>query len=148
PRADRRYTRAERWAFRRLPGVQRLARAGVYAMRETQVVGLSRFPALLKPLEVAARLHLRRGMQDAALRRKVILDFTLGCKRMLLATDDYPACDREIVGVVTDGISEERSHAIVTRGCTGREFDALIVATGFNVTDSPMFDRSRGRSGN
>lgn len=148
PRADRRYTRAEQAAFRRIPGFQRLARAGVYAMRETQVVGLSRFPALLKPLEIAARVHLRRGINNRALRRKVTPDFTIGCKRMLISNDYYPALDRENVDVVTDGISEVRPHSVVTRDGTERQIDALIVATGFHVTDSPMFEVIRGRSGN
>ncbi len=147
PRADRHYTPAEHFAFRHLPGFQRLARAGVYAMRETQVVGLARVPALLKPLQWAARLHLRRGIRDRALRRKVTPDFTIGCKRMLISNDYYPALDRDHVDVVTDPIREVRAHSVVTEDGTEREIDALIVATGFHVTDSPTFEVIRGRSG-
>ncbi|MDN5758780.1 MAG: NAD(P)/FAD-dependent oxidoreductase [Tomitella sp.] len=147
PRADRRYTALEHFAFRHVPGFQRLARAGVYAMRETQVVGLAKVTALLKPLEIAARLHLRRGIRDRALRKKVTPDFTIGCKRMLISNDYYPALDRPNVDVVTDGIREVRPHSIVTADGTEREIDALIVATGFHVTDSPMFEVIHGRSG-
>ncbi len=147
PRADRRYTAAEHAAFRTVPGFQRLARAGVYAMRETQVVGLTRVPALMAPLQLAARLHLRRGIKDKALRRAVTPDFRIGCKRMLISNDYYPALDRPDVDVVTDRIREVRAHSIVTEDGTERPIDALIVATGFHVTDSPTFEVIRGRSG-
>ncbi|QDQ97252.1 flavin-containing monooxygenase [Tomitella fengzijianii] len=147
PRADRRYSPAERFAFRHVPGFQRLARAGVYAMRETQVVGLARVPALLKPLQLAARLHLRRGIKSRALRTKVTPDFTIGCKRMLISNDYYPALDRDDVDVVTDRIREVTAHSIITEDGSERAVDALIVATGFHVTDSPTFEVIRGRSG-
>ena len=42
PRADREYTKAEKFAFRYIPGFQRLSRTLQYLMRETQVVGLAK----------------------------------------------------------------------------------------------------------
>ncbi|MDG3012527.1 NAD(P)/FAD-dependent oxidoreductase [Rhodococcus sp. D2-41] len=147
PRADREYTKAERLAYKYVPGFQRLARAGVYAIRETQVVGLTRQPLLMKPLQIAARVQLRRGIKDPALRRKVTPHFEIGCKRMLISNDYYPALDRPNVDVVTDGIAEVTANAVVTKDGTVREVDAIIVATGFHVTDSPTFEAIHGRDG-
>src|SRR5699024_8836389 len=147
PRADRRYTPIERLAYRHLPGMTRLARAGVYALRETQVLGLTRLPAALKPLQLAAQAHLRLQIRDPQLRAKVTPDFQIGCKRMLISNNYYPALARENVEVVTDPIREVKEHSIVTADGTEREIDVLIVATGFHVTDSPMFDLIRGKDG-
>lgn len=147
PRADREYSAAERFAYRHVPGFQRLARAGVYALRETQVVGLTKFPALLKPLQLSATMHLRKAIKDPALRAKVTPNFSMGCKRMLISNNYYPALAQSNVDVVTDPIAEVRAGAIVTRDGTVREIDALIVATGFHVTDSPVFEVIRGKSG-
>ncbi len=49
--------------------------------------------------------------------------------------------------LVTDGIAEIRENAIVTADGTVREVDAIVVATGFHVTDSPTYDRIVGAGG-
>ncbi|MCT7661095.1 flavin-containing monooxygenase [Mycobacterium deserti] len=147
PRFDRPFTRVERWAFRNIPGVLRLARAGIYAARETQVVGLAKNPRLMKAFELISRAKIRTEIKDPELRRKVTPNFRIGCKRMLIANDWYPALDREHVDLITEGIREVDGSAIVTKDGTAREVDAIIVATGFHVTDSPMFDRICGSDG-
>ncbi|OBG28821.1 4-hydroxyacetophenone monooxygenase [Mycobacterium sp. 852002-51057_SCH5723018] len=149
PRFDRPFTRAERWVFRKIPGVLWLARAGIYAARETQVVGLAKNPRLMKLFEWISRFKIRTEIKDPALRRKVTPNFRIGCKRMLIANDWYPTLDREHVELITDGIKEVDGRRIITKDGTVREVDALVVATGFHVTDSPMFDTicgSHGRS--
>ncbi|MCX4095998.1 flavin-containing monooxygenase [Nocardia sp. alder85J] len=147
PRMDRPYTLPERLAFRYLPGVQRLSRAAIYAARESQVVGLAKYPPAMLGLELIARAKLRREVPDAQLRAKVTPDFRIGCKRMLISNDYYPALGRDNVDLVTDGIREIRAHSIVTADGTEREIDAIVVATGFHVTDSPAYEVVYGRDG-
>jgi cation diffusion facilitator CzcD-associated flavoprotein CzcO len=91
---------------------------------------------MMKPFEWIARAEIR----DPELRRKVTPNFRIGCMRMLIANDWYPALDRDHVEPVTDGIREINGRSVITEDGTAREVDALIVATGFHVTDSPMFD--------
>ncbi|MFC3962582.1 flavin-containing monooxygenase [Nocardia jiangsuensis] len=147
PRFDRPYTTLEKLAFKHIPGAQRLSRAGIYAARETQVVGLAKFPALMNIFELIARAKLRWEISDPALRAKVTPNFRIGCKRMLISNDYYPALDRDNVDVITDGIAEIKANSIVTRDGTEREIDALIVATGFHVTDSPTYNAIVGPDG-
>ena len=49
------------------------------------------------------------------------------------------------VEVVTEPIREVRARSIVTADGAERPVDALILATGFRVTDNPVFDHIRGR---
>ncbi|MBF6163696.1 NAD(P)/FAD-dependent oxidoreductase [Streptomyces gardneri] len=147
PRLDRPYTKAERLAFKHVPGLQRLSRAAIYAARETQVVGLAKFPAFMQLFEAIAKAKLRYEIRDPRLRAKVTPNFRIGCKRMLISNDYYPALTRPNVDVVTDRIAEVRKNSIVTEDGTEREIDALIVATGFHVTDSPTYDTIAGRDG-
>ncbi|MBF6195012.1 NAD(P)/FAD-dependent oxidoreductase [Nocardia implantans] len=147
PRLDRPYTTAERLAFKHVPGLQRLSRAAIYAARETQVIGLAKAPALMQLFEAIAKAKLRYEIRDPELRAKVTPDFRIGCKRMLISNDYYPALSRPNVDVVTDGIAEVRANSIVTKDGTEREIDALIVATGFHVTDSPTYNTITGRDG-
>ncbi|WP_019929246.1 NAD(P)/FAD-dependent oxidoreductase [Nocardia sp. BMG111209] len=147
PRMDRPYTRPERLAFRYLPGVQRLSRTAIYAARESQVVGLAKFPPAMLALELIARAKLRREVPDPALRAKVTPNFRIGCKRMLISNDYYPALGRDNVDLITDGIREIRAGSIVAADGTEREVDAIVVATGFHVTDSPAYEVVYGRDG-
>ncbi|WP_433711443.1 flavin-containing monooxygenase [Nocardia sp. CA-084685] len=147
PRMDRPYTLPERLAFRHIPGFQRLSRAAIYAARETQVVGLAKVPALMRAFELLAKAKLRLEIRDPELRKKVTPAFRIGCKRMLISNDYYPALSRANVDVVTDGIAEIRANSIVTKDGTEREIDALIVATGFHVTDSPTYNAISGKDG-
>jgi cation diffusion facilitator CzcD-associated flavoprotein CzcO len=145
PRMDRPYTSVERLAFKYVPGVQQLYRASIYAARETQVVGLAKFPPAMLALETIARAKLRAEVRDPRLREAVTPDFRIGCKRMLISNDYYPALSRDNVDVVTDGIAEIRAGSIVTRDGEERQVDAIVVATGFRVTDSPVFETITGR---
>ncbi|OBF46558.1 flavin-containing monooxygenase [Mycolicibacterium monacense] len=147
PRFDRPFTRAEKWAFRNVPGFLRLARAGIYTSREVQVVGLAKNPNLMKGFELLSRAKIRTEIKDPELRRKVTPNFRIGCKRMLISNDWYPTLDRGHVDLITDGIHEIDGNRIIATDGTAREVDALVVATGFHVTDSPMFDTVCGADG-
>jgi cation diffusion facilitator CzcD-associated flavoprotein CzcO len=94
----------------------------------------------MKPVELVLRAKIRSEIKDPALRRKVTPNFRLGCKRMLLSNDWYPTLDRDDVELITEGIREVDGRRIITADGTAREVDAIILATGFHVTDSPMFD--------
>jgi cation diffusion facilitator CzcD-associated flavoprotein CzcO len=65
----------------------------------------------------------------------------------LISNNYYPALGRATVDLVTDPIAEVRPNAVVTADGTVREIDALIVATGFHVTDSPTYGTVFGRDG-
>ncbi|MRH91141.1 SidA/IucD/PvdA family monooxygenase [Nocardia sp. SYP-A9097] len=147
PRADRPYLLPEKLAFKHIPGLQALSRAAIYAARETQVVGLAKFPPAMKLLETVARAKLRIEVKDPELRAKVTPNFRIGCKRMLISNEYYPALGRDNVDLVTEGIQEIRGNSVVTKDGVEREVDAIIVATGFHVTDSPAYDTISGRDG-
>ena len=59
----------------------------------------------------------------------------------------YPALAQPHVDVVTDGIAAVRPNAIVAADGAMREVDAIVVATGFHVTDSPTNECIIGRGG-
>ena len=82
--------------------------------------------------------NIASGISDPALRAKVTPDYQIGCKRILISNDYYPALDRDDVDLVTDGIREITPTGIVTADGTEREVDCLIVATGFHTTDQPI----------
>jgi cation diffusion facilitator CzcD-associated flavoprotein CzcO len=85
------------------------------------------------PLERQARRHLANQIADPELRAKLTPDYQIGCKRVLLANDYYPALTRENVEVITDGIAAVRPRSIVSADGTERAVDTIIFGTGFHV---------------
>jgi cation diffusion facilitator CzcD-associated flavoprotein CzcO len=147
PHTDRPTTALERALYRRVPGLQRLVRAGVYWGREPLVLGFVLDPRLMRGAERLARWHLRRQVPDRELRRMLRPRYRLGCKRVLLSNDYYPALMRDNVEVVPDGVAEVRPRSVLASDGTERDVDTIIFGTGFHITDMPSAAHVRGRAG-
>ncbi|HEX8423624.1 MAG TPA: hypothetical protein VF634_09435, partial [Pyrinomonadaceae bacterium] len=98
-------------------------------------------------VERIARRHLKRSVPDEALRAKLVPAYAIGCKRILISNDYLPSLVRPNVEVVTEGIAEVREHSILDRHGVERPVDAIILGTGFRVTDPPLAKHVRGRDG-
>lgn len=147
PRRDRTYPTWEAFAYRHVPGLQRLARTLIYWGRETFVFGFAINPRLAAPARKMALANIDRGVHDPELRKAVTPNFQIGCKRILLSNDWYPMLERDNVSLVTDTITHVRADAVVTADGTVRPADAIVVATGFHVTDSPTHHKIKGADG-
>ena len=147
PRGDRPYTRLERQLFKRFPAVQKLYRRAIYWGRETFVPGFTLEPKLAAPAKRIALRNIEKGISDPELRQKVTPTFEIGCKRILISNDYYPALDSDNVDLVTEPIAKVTGDAIVTADGVERPIDVLVVATGFHTTDLPIAEQIRGREG-
>ncbi|HEY2762718.1 MAG TPA: NAD(P)/FAD-dependent oxidoreductase [Pseudonocardiaceae bacterium] len=147
PRGDRNNRAVEHRVYRAAPALQRLVRAGIYWSRELTVPGFAKHPRLLKIAESMARRHLRRQIPDPALRETLTPRYTIGCKRILLSDDYFPALTKSNVDVVASGVAEVGPDSVRAADGTRREVDAIIFGTGFHVTDMPVAARLRGRDG-
>ncbi|MFG5862423.1 flavin-containing monooxygenase [Metapseudomonas sp. CR1201] len=135
PKPDRAISEGERSRFKRFPFLQQLWRGAIYAILESRVIGFALTPKVMKLAELVARGYIKRKIKDPVLRAKVTPDYTMGCKRVLISNDYYPALTRSNVDVITDGIQEIRKNSIVTADGKEREVDAIIFGTGFTPSD-------------
>ena len=152
PKPDRPISDGERRLFRRLPLAQKLYRTAIYWMLEARVLGFAINPKLMKLIQRIALAHIHRQVKDPALRAKLTPDYVIGCKRVLISNDYYPALAQPNVEVVTDGIREVRAHGIVGADGVERKIDAIIFGTGFHAVDSAaaapdLWPRRRGPDG-
>ena len=132
---DRAMTAAEKTLFKFIPAAQKLFRGGIYWWMESRVLGLAVDPRAMKLAEAWAKLYIKRSIKDPKLRKKVTPDYTIGCKRILMSDEYYPALTRDNVDVVTQGIKQVKAHSIVTEDGVERPADAIIYGTGFQVSD-------------
>jgi cation diffusion facilitator CzcD-associated flavoprotein CzcO len=146
PRRSRRITAVERAVYRRVPGAQRLMRAILYWARESFAIGFLH-PAVNRLASGIARFHRRRQVPDPELRARLTPTYVMGCKRVLLSDDYFPALTQSKVDLVTAPIHEVRPHAVVTADGVEHPVDTIIFGTGFHVTDMPVMDRVHGRDG-
>jgi cation diffusion facilitator CzcD-associated flavoprotein CzcO len=147
PRPDRPLTRVERLVYRAFPPAQRAMRQFVYWVRESFLIGFAKEPRIMRVVEQVGKAMLRRQVPDPELRRKLTPQFRLGCKRVLIADDYYPALTRPNVDVVASGVRDVRAHSIVDGDGTERPVDAIIYGTGFHVTDMQVGQMIRGVGG-
>ncbi len=144
PRMNRRITRLERSLYRRLPSLQRAARARQYLKREGLAFALQK-PERMRVLEAMMRLRLRRHVRDPALRAKLTPSYRIGCKRIVISDDYHPTLTRPNVDVITAGIREIKPSSIVTEDGAEHAVDTIVFATGFGVMQ--VADPLRGRDG-
>jgi cation diffusion facilitator CzcD-associated flavoprotein CzcO len=139
PRLQRLYERA--------PALQRLVRGTVWGLHELVVPGMAREPRLLKGHELLARANMRRSIRDPELRRRLTPGYSIGCKRILLSSEWYPAIASPNVELVMSGIREVREGSLVDGAGVEHEVDTIVFATGFVPSDPPIARRLLGREG-
>ncbi|MEU2155628.1 NAD(P)/FAD-dependent oxidoreductase [Streptomyces sp. NPDC019396] len=146
-RMDRRITGVERLLHRRLPVTQSVRRGLLWGMRELQVSAFTKRPNQLGLIESLAKANMAASIKDPELRAKLTPSYRIGCKRILLSSDYYPALARPNVDVVASGLAEVRGSTVVAADGTEAEVDAIIFGTGFHVTDMPIAERVVGAEG-
>jgi cation diffusion facilitator CzcD-associated flavoprotein CzcO len=147
PHPDRPIPARMQRLFRRLPLAQRAFRSVIYALLEARVVGFVREPRILQVGERIATKHMHAQVKDRELRRRLRPAYRMGCKRVLMSDDWYPAITQPNVDVVSGAIAEIRPRGVVDPAGVEHEADTIIFGTGFQVADLPVAHRVRGRGG-
>ncbi len=137
PRSDRHYGAVERFV-RTLPGIRHLIRLLVFLFYDSRFIAFRRYPgtALISRF---IKNHYRRNLQqqldkyikDDKLRRHMMPDYELGCRRVIPTNAYIPALARENVDVDISGIECITPQGIKTKD--GREIplDIIVYATGY-----------------
>lgn len=147
PRPDFAIPSAVRATFAAAPPVMRAFRYGIYWLLEARAAGFAVHPQLLAPLQQVAQRHIRRQISDPALRAKVTPDYTIGCKRILLSSDYYPALTRPNVDLITDTIACATETGLVCADGRAYDVDVIIYGTGFRTVEAIAELNVAGRDG-
>lgn len=117
-------------AFAALPALRLALRGGIFLWLELVASALLH-PRLAGWARWLARRHLLRQVADPDLRARLTPAFPLGCKRVLVSSDYYPAlqrsnvrlCNTAIAQIKVDGVQLVDGHHIA--------LDVLVYASGF-----------------
>ncbi|MDD9893187.1 MAG: NAD(P)/FAD-dependent oxidoreductase, partial [Gammaproteobacteria bacterium] len=147
PKPDREYSEREKALFAKVPFVQEVSRSVIYNQHEVRFVAFRYVKPLLKGMELVARHNINKAIKSRALRRKVTPTFDMGCKRVLISNDYYPALAKRNVDVVTARIGSITENAVKDSGGKEYEVDVIIYATGFKTVDAIANMNFSGRNG-
>jgi cation diffusion facilitator CzcD-associated flavoprotein CzcO len=149
PRRNHVYPPWVRAVIARVPGLQRLRRALLFAFLELITLSI-RHPRTFGRLSaMRSRSFMRAQLPDPELRRRAWPDYTFGCKRILFSSHYLPALARPNVELVTDPIAEVTETGLKTADGRVHEVDCIVWGTGFKATEfvAPMVVRGTAGQG-
>jgi len=140
PKGDYAYPAWAHALFKRLPQVRRLDRASVQAFQEFGAAAMTSQPWLLPVLRAISRRQINSAIADPELRSKVTPSDEVGCKRIMLTDEWYPALAQSNVELVVERIETLTPSGIRDARGAERAADAIVLATGFASHDfvAPM----------
>ena len=147
PKSDRPIGGREQWMLEHVPGAHWLRRTGLYWLFESRVLGFAFAPKVNQLAERLVLKHLAAQVPDRALRARLTPAYRMGCKRVLISNDYYPALCRDNVDLVTDGIAAIEPNGVRTQDGVLHEADTIIYGTGFKVVEYLTSMKIVGRGG-
>ena len=90
--------------------------------------------------KAGAFMLIDEQISDEKLKKKLIPDYPIGCKRIIPTNDYYPAICRDNVYLETSLIDKIEGNQIITKDGSHHEVDVIIFGTGFeaNIFISPV----------
>jgi cation diffusion facilitator CzcD-associated flavoprotein CzcO len=140
PRGDYAYSERAKRFFRAFPALARVYRWFFYWQLEKNFLAFAREGFYARMFQKGARMYLEASIPDPELRKKLTPDYRVGCKRILIDDDFYPALARPNVEVVTSPIQRIVRDGVITADGVHHAADTLLLATGFQATSflAPM----------
>jgi cation diffusion facilitator CzcD-associated flavoprotein CzcO len=147
PRDDRTYSTAEKALLARVPGAIERLRSQLFWDAEAGFAKRAGISSAVAEFRQVALGHLASQVTDETLRAHLTPRYEIGCKRVALSDDFYPA-------IASGAVTLEPSALIALDGPTAHaasdaryELDILVLATGFHTTRPPFAARIFGRDG-
>ena len=147
PRMDFSYPRIIQYLFAFIPGLTWLYRCLLYIYHDVRYYGFVRKLPLISWLNTnLALLYLKFTVKNKEKRAILTPSYSLGCKRIILSDDFYPALDRSNVTLLGGGVKEITANGIIGQDNIERKVDAIVYATGFDIEASIKYTNIVGQN--
>ncbi|OAG43054.1 hypothetical protein AYO21_02673 [Fonsecaea monophora] len=149
PRPNHVFTETEKWSFRWIPLLQKWLRFRIFldADADTKEYYSS-------TTGVKSRSRLERKAEAYMLSKTpkkyhsfIIPDFPLGCKRRIFDPGYLDSLNRRNVELINQGIKEFTETGLVDTAGKAADFDIIVLATGYQVTDFLQTIKIEGANG-
>jgi cation diffusion facilitator CzcD-associated flavoprotein CzcO len=147
PRMNRTISRFEKTMYKNAPFIQKGVREVLYWINEffgKAFVGNKR---IHKVAEFVALQKLNKEVLNPEVRQKLTPQYKLGCKRVLLSDDYYPAFNRQNVNLITETIEKLTADSIITKNGQAYPVDIIVFATGFEAAEVGIYTKILDKNG-
>jgi cation diffusion facilitator CzcD-associated flavoprotein CzcO len=148
PKSDRVYGSSQRWLLDHVRAYEVAYRWWIYWTLEARWLAFRKGSLAGRTLERMFTTQVRdKVVGDRLPVESVVPDYSIGCKRIPISNDWYPAILQKSVEVVNESIDHVESDALVTTDGRRHLADLLIFGTGFHTTDFLAHIPITGRDG-
>lgn len=119
--------------FREIPGAQKLTRQALFALHEMGALGLIWNSPLTSIMQRVALTHLHHQVKDNWMQRQLTPNYRIGCKRVLMSSEYYPALQQSNCKLITWPIARMSEKGIRCVEGIEHQFDCIVFATGFDI---------------
>lgn len=148
PRGDRTIGDLERELLDETPQMTRANRTHQLAVADLLIWKAFEYsPTAREHFTALATEHLQAQVADVELRAALTPDYPIGCKRILLSDDFYPALQLPHVRLVSDGVASVSGSTVSTSSGHTVDADVIIWATGFDAEGWPGWLDVAGQDG-
>ncbi|MBJ7289662.1 NAD(P)/FAD-dependent oxidoreductase [Williamsia sp.] len=147
PRINPSVSERTKKAYARIPLLQSASRAAWFWGHESVALGVVWNSPLTRVVEAVSKISMRAQVKDPWMRRQLTPDFRAGCKRLLMTSAYYPALQEDNCRLITWPIARISEKGVRTVEGVEHQFDALVFATGFEVSKQGTPIPITGRGG-
>ncbi|MEE4639413.1 MAG: NAD(P)/FAD-dependent oxidoreductase [Wenzhouxiangella sp.] len=134
PKPDRLIPAWTQSLYRRLPAARLGLRLSQFLLLESRLPAFVRWPWMTVIHRRKALRHLRRQVADPVLRDQLTPGYAMGCKRVLMSNDYYPAVAAANAELITERIARIEGREIIDQKRRRRTADLIVLGTGFQAT--------------
>lgn len=142
PRNDHEVSQWIQTARRNIPMLSTVQRSIEFGRRELYSSWFGTSGRGMSLIERVAHRHLEQQVADPVLRAQLTPNFRIGCKRILLSDEWYPALQRDNVVLQSDPLVGLAAGGVQTKSANGsitlHQVDTVVFATGFAVNRLPF----------
>jgi cation diffusion facilitator CzcD-associated flavoprotein CzcO len=134
PRNDRDFTDKEKKRFDRWPWFTKLYRWFIYKRMDVLVYPLTKQKSRFSSKATKGIMDwMRSVLPDPEMQEKMVPNYTIGCKRILLSDNFYATMTKDNVNLISSGIAEIAATGIKAVDGELHEADIITFATGFDI---------------
>lgn len=147
PKQDATYSLADRERFGRQEPARLAHRREIFEEMDAGFAARITDSVENDALRMRALTHLRHQVPDPAQCARLVPDYPIGCKRVLLSDDWYPALATPAVTLEDSALHAISGATAIAESGRHHELDALILATGFHASRPAVAAAVRGADG-
>ncbi|MCU0469966.1 MAG: NAD(P)/FAD-dependent oxidoreductase [Arcicella sp.] len=138
PKPDGAFSGFAKTVFQKIPFIRKTYREILFWINEFLGLSFIGNETIKKLAQFQATLHLKNQVKDAVLREKLMPNYRIGCKRVLVSDNYYPSIQKPNVELIKGEVQAFTDSGVIDSSGNQYEVDTVILGTGFYAAEYPQ----------